>query len=1176
MRKFTSVLSVALLAVVFCGIAAYAATEVIIVPGEVYLSNSSINSYGHGKRDLSVLISEDGVLRPVTSSITWDTSSSDIVSVTSGTLTAGNSYGNAVVSASVTEGVGTCSVNVATNVTPVSNVSLEKASIDLSVGDTHLLVGTILPAGATPYYVDYKWVSSNNSVATVDNGLVTALSPGNATITFTELNDHGPLTAKCEVRVTRPFTGIAIDTLNSKSNIAVGTVFEKIALISTPSDAFTERDAEDVTWISSSPDIVYVINGSVNYEGALVGAKPGTATITAETVDGKVTPTPFSVTVNSYDAYDVHVTGVSVTPASASISVGETVLLMAAAAPSSAINRTVKWSSDKETVATVDSSRMFPFGGFVKGVGAGVAIITATTNDGEKVASSEITVNAVGLVHVLSVSITPVSASIAIGETLSLTATVSPDNATNKAISWSSSNTSVATVNSSSGVVMGVSAGSADIIVTTDDGGYTDTLNLTVLPPEPKLVITINTQPQSVFVVSGDISGDLSVAAGVTPVGTPLAYQWYSNTLDSNMGGTEFVGGTSSNFAIPFNLGVGAYYYYCVVSATGATSVTSSVATVTVVAPPAEPVITITTHPQDVSVISGSISGDLSVAANVTPAGTQLNYQWYSNSTNSNAGGAEIAGATSTSFTIPTDLTIGDHYYYCVVSAAGAVSKTSNAATVTVTGLPEIPVITITTQPLDTNVVSGSISGSLSIIASVTPAGTQLNYQWYSNSTNSNTGGAEISGATSSSFTIPTDLTIGGHYYYCVVSATGAVSKTSNAATVMVTEPTAVTVITITTQPQDADVIEGSISGSLSVSATVDPVGPPLTYQWYYNTINSSTNGQVIGGATIASYAIPVALLEGTYYYYCVVGAAGAASVTSNVARVSVTADVIVVTGVIIDPKSAKVEIGETLALKAEVIPSNATNKAVVWNSDNTAVADVDINGVVTALNGGTTIITVTTLEGGISDICRITVPASTPVDPQFPSDKDDVADKTGISSDDLEERDGKVYLKKKAAEEIAKVLLGAKEVNTHILPVFEGTVSSGGVAEVTFSITGKDLLASYADEINLIGLLFGGGGELFDYVNNAAEYGDGKFTLLLDGEIYEGKIDPNGIYELVVFIKDGGIFDLDGIINGKVISSVFLASVKKGGGDGSGGCNAYYLALALFGITPLILRKRN
>jgi X-Pro dipeptidyl-peptidase len=102
----------------------------------------------------------------------------------------------------------------------------------------------------------------------------------------------------------------------------------------------------------------------------------------------------------------------------------------------------------------------------------------------------------------------------------------------------------------------------------------------------------------------------------------------------------------------------------------------------------------------------------------------------------------------------------------------------------------EVPVITIDTNVVPTTVVTeGCITGSLKIAASGT-MGVTLNYQWYSNTTNSDTGGTLISGATNVSFPIPKDLAIGTYYYYCVVSATGAESVISSVAKVVVEEGT--------------------------------------------------------------------------------------------------------------------------------------------------------------------------------------------------------------------------------------------------------------------------------------------------------------------------------------------------------------------------------------------------
>ena len=168
----------------------------------------------------------------------------------------------------------------------------------------------------------------------------------------------------------------------------------------------------------------------------------------------------------------VKVTGVSLSPTSDTINVAGTQQLTATASPSNATNKTVSWSSSDSSKVTVDSS------GIVTGVAAGSAIITVTTEDQRKTATSAITVIA-AIVPVTSVSINPTSATISVAGTQQLTATVSPSNATNKTVTWSSSDSSKVTV-SSSGIVTGVAAGSATITVTTEDQHKTASSNITV------------------------------------------------------------------------------------------------------------------------------------------------------------------------------------------------------------------------------------------------------------------------------------------------------------------------------------------------------------------------------------------------------------------------------------------------------------------------------------------------------------------------------------------------------------------------------------------------------------------------------------------------------------------------------------------------------------------------
>ncbi|WP_343613046.1 Ig-like domain-containing protein [Flavobacterium sp.] len=168
----------------------------------------------------------------------------------------------------------------------------------------------------------------------------------------------------------------------------------------------------------------------------------------------------------------VAVTGVSVTPTNATVGLGTTQQLNATIAPANATNQNVTWSSNNTSVATVNNS------GLVTAISAGTATITVTTTDGNKTASSAITVAAI---PVSSVAVSPTSASLYAGNTQQLTATISPANATNKNVIWSSSNTSVATVNSS-GFVTAVSAGTATITATTQDGNKTSSATITVNP----------------------------------------------------------------------------------------------------------------------------------------------------------------------------------------------------------------------------------------------------------------------------------------------------------------------------------------------------------------------------------------------------------------------------------------------------------------------------------------------------------------------------------------------------------------------------------------------------------------------------------------------------------------------------------------------------------------------
>ena len=168
----------------------------------------------------------------------------------------------------------------------------------------------------------------------------------------------------------------------------------------------------------------------------------------------------------------VYVTGVKLNKTSVNPTVGDTVQLTATVSPSDATNKTVYWSSSNPSVATVDGA------GKVTAKGAGTAKITVKTDDGSKTATCTVTVKN-KTVKVTGVKLNKTSVNATAGDTLQLTATVSPNDATNKGITWSSSNTAVAIVDSS-GKVAAKKAGTAKITVKTKDGGKTDVCTVTV------------------------------------------------------------------------------------------------------------------------------------------------------------------------------------------------------------------------------------------------------------------------------------------------------------------------------------------------------------------------------------------------------------------------------------------------------------------------------------------------------------------------------------------------------------------------------------------------------------------------------------------------------------------------------------------------------------------------
>ena len=182
---------------------------------------------------------------------------------------------------------------------------------------------------------------------------------------------------------------------------------------------------------------------------------------------------------------NIPVTGITLLPASLTFSVGSSPQQLASTiAPANASNKNLSWTSDNTAVATVSST------GMVTAVSTGTATITVTTEDGGKTAKTVIT--ATDQIFVSNITVSPTTSTITMGNQQQLTATILPANASNKNITWASSNTSVATVNSL-GLVTSVAPGTCNITVTTQDG-----------EKKAIAVITVNQRPISKIISNCD------------------------------------------------------------------------------------------------------------------------------------------------------------------------------------------------------------------------------------------------------------------------------------------------------------------------------------------------------------------------------------------------------------------------------------------------------------------------------------------------------------------------------------------------------------------------------------------------------------------------------------------------------------------------------------------------
>jgi uncharacterized protein YjdB len=434
---------------------------------------------------------QDGSGSPIPgASVTWTVQDPKIVSVSAAGVVTALALGSSQVAASALGRSGIATITVTR--TPVANVVLLPNRIDAAVGSTTQLSATAFD-GSGNALTDRAiiWSSSNQAVASVsNNGLVTAVAPGTATITAASEGK----TSTSTVTVAQGAVAKVIVSPSPVTMVAGQSAQLALSVRDAADNVITGKSA---IWASSNTAVATVAS-----DGTVKAIAAGSSTITA-TVDGVSGSS--ALTVSS-----IPVGSISLSPTTATVSTGSSTTLTTTVKDANGAvvtDRVVTWTSSNPLIAIVSQS------GVVTGVAPGTATITATSET--KSANATVTVT---LVPVGGVQVAPPSVSIVAGQGTTLSATVTDANGvvvTNRPVTWSTSDSRVATV-LQTGAVTAVAVGTATITAASGAATGTSTVTVTAAP-----VQSVSVSPTTLSLVQGQ-TGTLS-ATVVDATGATLS-----------------------------------------------------------------------------------------------------------------------------------------------------------------------------------------------------------------------------------------------------------------------------------------------------------------------------------------------------------------------------------------------------------------------------------------------------------------------------------------------------------------------------------------------------------------------------------------------------------------------------------------------------------------------------
>jgi uncharacterized protein YjdB len=696
-----------------------------------------------------------------------------------------------------------------------------------------------------------------------------------------------------------PATVATVAVSPATANLVVG---QTLQLVATPQDVLGNAlTGRVVTWASTNPGVA-TVSGS----GLVTGVAAGAATVMV-TCEGQTSPVAITVTV-------VPVATVSVSPASASVIVGQTAQLTATPRDGNGnplSGRTVTWATSNAAVASVSGN------GLVTGGAAGTATITASSEGRNGTAAITVT-----LVPVASVSVSPAAATVLLGQTVQLTATPKDGNGsplTGRAVTWASSAPGVASV-SASGLVTGVAAGSATLTATSEGKNGTAAITVTIVP-----VASVAVSPASPSIrVGGTVQLTATTKDSAGNVLTGRVVAWASSAPGiATVSASGLVTGVAAGTA----------------TLTATSEGQNSTATVTVTI---APVASVTLSPASPSI---RIGGTVQLTA----------------TTKDSAGNVLTGRVVTWASSVPAVAT---------VSASGLVTGVA-AGTITITATSEgksgTASVTVTIVPVNSVAVSPSAS-SLQIGGAV-----QLSATTKDSAGNVLTGRV-VTWASSA----PAVATVSASGLVTGVAAgTATITATSegkNGTATVTVNP--VPVASVSVSPAASSLVVGQ-TAQLSVT-TKDSAGNVLTGRTITWASSSTTVATVSASGLVTAKAAGSATITATSE-----GKNGTATVTVTLAPVA---------SVAVSPASANVGVGQTVQLTATPKDANGavlTGRAITWASSNAAAATVSASGLVSGLvvgsatitatsegQSGSSAITVVVAQLGCSTACRYVDPA--------------------------------------------------------------------------------------------------------------------------------------------------------------------------------------------------------